>query len=103
MARAVTLCSMVEAIQHRSAAIVSADAVGYSLLMGEDEAATLAALRAHRTELIDAKINQSLGVYQRILKRNDAVVRWICISKAGEAKFPWIVVGGCRGAGVGSK
>jgi adenylate cyclase len=40
---------------------VSADAVGYSLLMGVDEAATLAALRAHRTELIDAKINQSLG------------------------------------------
>ncbi|MDE0855844.1 MAG: hypothetical protein OSA97_15620, partial [Nevskia sp.] len=85
---------MVEAIQHRSAAIVSADAVGYSLLMGEDEAATLAALRAHRTELIDAKINKSQessisGVYQRNLKRDDAVVRWICISTAGAAKFPW--------------
>jgi len=35
---------------------VSADVVGYSRLMGRDEAGTLAALRAHRAELIDAKI-----------------------------------------------
>jgi class 3 adenylate cyclase len=99
---------MEEAIQRRLAAIVSADVVGYSCLMGEDEAATLAALRAHRTKLIDAKINQSLGssitgVYQWILKRDDAVVRWICISTAGPAKLLWFVDGGCRGAGVGSE
>lgn len=98
---------MSEGTQRRLAAIESADVVGYSRLMGADEAAMLAALRAHRTELIDAKINQSpessiSGVYHWILKRDDAVVRWICISTAGAAKFPWFVDGGCRGAGVGS-
>ncbi len=38
------------------AAIVSADVVGYSRLMGVDEVGTLEALRAHRTELIDPLI-----------------------------------------------
>ena len=40
----------------RLAAIVSADVVGYSLLMGRDDSATLAGLKAHRRELIDPKI-----------------------------------------------
>ena len=31
---------------------MAADVVGYSRLMGEDELGTLAALRAHRSELI---------------------------------------------------
>jgi len=56
---------MVEDTQRRLAAIVSADVVGYSLLMGVDEARTLAALRAHRTELIDPLIDQHRG---RIVK-----------------------------------
>ncbi len=47
---------MSEPMQRRLAAIVSADVVGYSRLMGADEAGTLAALRAHRAELIDGKI-----------------------------------------------
>ena len=47
---------MSERTQRRLAAIVSADVVGYSRLMGVDETGTLAALRAHRAELIDAKI-----------------------------------------------
>ena len=47
---------MTERTQRRLAAIVSADVVGYSKLMGVDEAATLASLRAHRAELIDALI-----------------------------------------------
>ena len=42
--------------KRRLAAIVSADVVGYSRLMGADETATLAAMRAHRAELIDVKI-----------------------------------------------
>jgi adenylate cyclase len=49
----------------RLAAIVSADVVGYSLLMGRDESATLAALKAHRRELIDPKITEYGG---RIVK-----------------------------------
>ena len=49
----------------RLAAIVSADVVGYSRLMGRDESATLAALKAHRRELIDPKIAEYDG---RIVK-----------------------------------
>jgi len=49
----------------RLAAIVSADVVGYSLLMGRDDSATLAGLKAHRRELIDPKIAEYSG---RIVK-----------------------------------
>lgn len=49
----------------RLAAIVSADVVGYSLLMGRDDSATLAALKAHRRELIDPEIAEYGG---RIVK-----------------------------------
>ena len=47
---------MAEGTQRRLAAIVSVDVVGYSRLIGADEAGTLAALRAHRKELIDPLI-----------------------------------------------
>ena len=49
----------------RLAAIVSADVVGYSLLMGRDDSATLAGLKAHRRELIDPTIAEYGG---RIVK-----------------------------------
>src|SRR5205814_7890824 len=49
----------------RLAAIVSADVVGYSVLMGLDDSATLAGLKAHRQELIDLKIAEYGG---RIVK-----------------------------------
>ena len=49
----------------RLAAIVSADVVGYFLLMGRDDSATLAGLKAHRRELIDPKIAEYGG---RIVK-----------------------------------
>ena len=51
--------------QRRLAAIVAADVVGYSRLMGMDEAGTLAALRQHRAELIDPAIAEFGG---RIVK-----------------------------------
>src|SRR5262250_1777357 len=51
--------------QRRLAAIVSADVAGYSRLMGRDESSTLAALKAHRRELIDPKIAEYGG---RIVK-----------------------------------
>jgi adenylate cyclase len=54
-----------EKTQRRLAAIVSADVVGYSKLMGVDETGTLADLRAHRAELIDALIEDHGG---RIVK-----------------------------------
>ena len=52
---------MRDGTQHRLAAIVAADVVGYSRLMGEDEAGTLAVLKAHRNELIEPKVTQYHG------------------------------------------
>ena len=43
-------------MERRLAAILAADVVGYSRLMGEDETGTLDAVRAHREELIEPKI-----------------------------------------------
>jgi adenylate cyclase len=40
-------------MERRLAAILAADVVGYSRLIGVDEAGTLAALKAHREELIE--------------------------------------------------
>ena len=54
-----------ENIDRRLAAILSADVVGYSRLMGIDETGTLGALRAHRAELIDPTIAEHNG---RIVK-----------------------------------
>jgi adenylate cyclase len=56
---------MTDGTQRRLAAIVLADVVGYSRLMGADEAGTLAALRTHRSELIDSLIAKNDG---RIVK-----------------------------------
>lgn len=52
---------MAEGTQRRLAAIVSADVVGYSRLMGADEAGTLAAMRSHRIELWNPLIEQYGG------------------------------------------
>ncbi len=56
---------MARGTQRRLAAIVAADVVGYSRLMGADETATMAALRSHRSELIDPLIAENGG---RIVK-----------------------------------
>ena len=50
-----------EQVQRRLAAILAADVVGYSRLMGEDEEGTLAALTAHRTQLIEPCIAEHRG------------------------------------------
>ena len=52
-------------VQRRLAAILAADVVGYSRLIGEDEEGTLARLKVLRTELIDPKIAEHGG---RIVK-----------------------------------
>jgi adenylate cyclase len=54
-----------ERVDRRLAAILCADVVGYSRLMGADEEGTLAALKTHRRELIDPLIAQHQG---RIVK-----------------------------------
>ena len=45
-----------ERIDRRMAAILAADVVGYSRLMGQDEEGTLARLRSHRRDVIDPAI-----------------------------------------------
>ncbi len=58
---------MAEGTQRRLAAIVSADVVGYSRLMGVDKTGTLEALRSHRLELIDPKITEHGGRIVKIM------------------------------------
>jgi TolB-like protein/class 3 adenylate cyclase/Tfp pilus assembly protein PilF len=52
-------------VERRLAAILAADVAGYSRMMSVDEEATLAALKAHRREVIDPKIAEHRG---RIVK-----------------------------------
>ncbi len=52
-------------MERRLAAILSADVVGYSRMMGVDEEGTLAALKAHRKEFVDPAIAEHHG---RIVK-----------------------------------
>lgn len=52
-------------VQRRLSAILAADVVGYSRLMGEDETGTLEALRQHRRELLTPNISKHGG---RIVK-----------------------------------
>ncbi|MCH7929588.1 MAG: tetratricopeptide repeat protein [Proteobacteria bacterium] len=52
-------------MERRLTAILSADVVGYSRMMGGEEEGTLAALKAHRKELIDPTIAEHHG---RIVK-----------------------------------
>jgi class 3 adenylate cyclase/pimeloyl-ACP methyl ester carboxylesterase len=52
-------------MQRRLAAILAADVVGYSRLMGTDEMGTLTSLKSHRRELVDPGIAEHRG---RIVK-----------------------------------
>lgn len=56
---------MAEKVERRLSAILSSDVVGYTRLMRADEDGTLARLRAHRTELLEPKIDEYEG---RIVK-----------------------------------
>ena len=48
-------------VQRRLAAILAADVVGYSQLMGEDEAGTLGALKARRKHVLEPLVNRHRG------------------------------------------
>jgi len=50
-----------ERVERRLAAILAADVVGYSRLMGEDEEGTLAALKGLQSELFDPKVGEHCG------------------------------------------
>src|SRR5437899_11186575 len=53
-------------MERRLTAILAADVVGYSRLMGTNEAGTLAAIKALQTDFIDGKIAEHHG---RIVKQ----------------------------------
>jgi class 3 adenylate cyclase len=63
-----------ERVERRLAAILCADVVGYSRLIGVDEEGTLAALKSHRRELIDPLIDQHRG---RIVKTTGDLKGWL--------------------------
>src|SRR6202163_2567384 len=52
-------------MQRRLAAILAADVLGYSRLMGSDEIGTLTSLKSHRRALVDPAIAEHRG---RIVK-----------------------------------
>ncbi len=76
---------MTEGGKRRLAAIVIADVVGYSRLVGADEIGALAGLRAHRGELIDPLIAR-----KSITHRFQRVVEW---AVTASPKRYWEIVG----------
>src|SRR5437667_7063723 len=56
---------MPQRVERKLMAILAADVVGYSRLMGADEEGTLARLKTHRHRLVDPKIAEHRG---RIVK-----------------------------------
>jgi len=65
-----------ERVERRLAAIMAADVVGYSRLMGADEEGTLASLRTLRRELIHPKFDQHKG---RIVKTIIHLMGFCCV------------------------
>src|SRR6266446_2228899 len=68
-------------VERRLAAILAADVVGYSRLMGEDEEGTPAALKTLQCELIDPKVREHCG---RLVKTtgDGALVRFASVVDA---------------------
>ena len=54
-------------INRRSAAILAADVVGYSRLMGADEAGTLASLKRHREAVFDPAVATHNGRIAKLI------------------------------------
>jgi class 3 adenylate cyclase len=86
-------------VERRLAAILAADVVGYSRLMGEDEAGTLARLRAVRKELIEPLLAEHRGRIVKLMGDGilcefpsmvDAVAcRFIAEHNQGPRPFVW--------------
>ncbi len=69
-------------MERKLTAILAADVVGYSRLMGEDEAGTLAALKAHRKELIDPTIAKHHGPIIKLMG-DGTLMKFASIVNAG--------------------
>ena len=61
--------------QHRVAAVLAIDTVGYTRLMGLDEALTHARYKSHRRELIDIEVAGSIVAGSSSLYRGTASLR----------------------------
>ncbi len=70
-------------VKRKLAAILSADVVGYSRLMGEDEAGTLAALKRHRRDLIDPEIEKHDGRLVKLMG-DGALIEFTSVVQATE-------------------
>jgi adenylate cyclase len=53
-------------VQRRLAAVMAADVVGYSRLMGQDEAGTLAALKARRKDVLEPVVALIAAAFSRL-------------------------------------
>ena len=83
-----------ERVERRLAAILAADVVGYSRLMGENEAGTLAALKDHQAQFIDPTIAEHQGRIVKLMG-DGALVEFAsvvaaveCAVARGRAGFP---------------
>jgi len=76
-------------MERRLAAILAADVVGYSRLMGEDEAGTLARLKSCETDLIEPTVERHGG---RIVKRmgDGYLVEFASVVAAVECALAWL-------------
>ena len=75
-------------MERRLAAILAADVVGYSRLMGEDETGTLARLKACEAEIIEPSVEQNNG---RIVKRmgDGYLIEFASVVSAVECALAW--------------
>ena len=72
-----------ERVQRRLAAILAADVVGYSRLIGQDEEGTLRALKAVQDEVIAPQIAETPGTHlQAGRRRSSRRIREYCRSDA---------------------
>ena len=72
---------MAPRVERKLAAILAADVVGYSRLVGADEAGTIARLRALRKEFIEPLIAEYRG---RVVKLVGDGARW------SSSRVPWM-------------
>ena len=74
-------------VQRRLAAILAADVVGYSRLMEQDEAGTLAALKGRRREIVSPLVNEHNGRIIKVMGDGVLVPRTIAACPRSAASF----------------
>ncbi len=75
-------------LERRLAAILAADVVGYSRLMGEDEMGTLERLKSLRKELVQPKITERKGRIVKLMG-DGLMVEFSSVVDALSAAMAW--------------